>query len=293
MLAWVQSLMDEFKADPLLDEILINGVSALVKVRGQGSEVARAPFEDALLFERSIQDLAFQNNLRMDPLKPCCGGALFYKEADMKLRWHGILRSACPHGPLFSLRRHRFEAVSSRDFLGFHGEALSVVVEALRANTPIFVGGATGSGKTSFLSAILYEYCKKERIVFLEQYEEILLRSKLWVSLNPIESSRDGEGGVTFDTLFAEVLRMRPDRIVLGEARGKSEGRVLKNALLTGHGGVLCSFHVDKVSRALERLLHLMGSECEKLLFERNPLLLMLRRGAPPQLVCVSFLSDL
>ena len=291
-MTWIDRLVRFFVEDEAVDEILVNGSENLVLIKGVRREIHESPFEDPSIMERAIQDLAFSLGLRADPLKPYVGGALSFGKFRLFLRWHSILRSACPDGPILSLRRHRFDSIGLMSFGEWSPPYRRSLDLAFEEDRPVIVMGPTGSGKTSMISAILYEYCSQERVVILEQYSEISRRSLLWVCLNSLEKERDGSGGLDFESLFSEVLRMRPDRIVLGEARGSSEGKALLNCLIAGQGGALSSIHCDDIEKGRLRLASMMGPEAGSILVERNPLYVMMARGNPPKILSMASEGD-
>lgn len=290
---WISELTALFYEDSCLDEILINGTNSLVEVRGDRSVVLDAPFKDSNDFEKTLQKFAFGFGLRLDPFRPCLGGSIDGPCLGMRFRWHIILKSICPMGPLFSLRRHRFDEISLTSFAGWNIVYRDMLENAIVQNIPVIIAGETGSGKTTFLSALLYEYCSDERVVFLEQYREISIRSRRWVSLHPLDGYDEGKCQISFQQIFSEVLRMRPDRIVLGEARGQDEGKALADCLLTGHGGVLSSVHIDHEKHIFKRLRYIVGDQHEGLLVARDPLIVMMDRGNPPKISSMTSLMDL
>lgn len=124
--------------------------------------------------------------------------------------------------------------------------------EAVRARKTVLVSGGTSSGKTTFLSALLQEIHPSERLVLIEDTPELVLRHENAVGLVSVRGAL-GEARVTADDLLVASLRLRPDRIILGELRG-SEAFTFLRAINTGHPGSLTTIHADSPKRAVEQL---------------------------------------
>lgn len=137
---------------------------------------------------------------------------------------------------------------------GAHAAALSLAVQ-LRRN--ILVSGGTSSGKTSFLNALIREIPAKERLIFIEDTPELRMRHANAIGLLAARSGLREAASVTADELVAASLRMRPDRIILGELRGSEAGAFLR-AINTGHPGSVATIHADSPSGAVEQLTMLV-----------------------------------
>ena len=137
----------------------------------------------------------------------------------------------------------------------------SFLRDRVRAGESVLVAGATGSGKTTLLSDLISEIPPQERILALEDTPELFPRHPHFLSLISRPPNADGFGEITLRTLLKQTLRMRPDRIVLGECRG-DEVLELVQALNTGHRGALCTLHANSPRDALRRveLLCLLAS---------------------------------
>lgn len=288
----VEKLVDRFLRDPCLDEILVNGCRSLVEVRGDQRMLESSPWAGASKLERQIQEFAFSCGIRIDPLLPSAGGVYSGGSGEMLLRWHGLLRSVTPYGPVLSLRRHRLELISLHDFSGWSLGIRKKIEEALKHESPIFVMGPTGSGKTTFLAGILKEYCGDERVIILEHYSEIPHISAHWLSLVARPKNREGAGQLGVQDLFSEVLRLRPDRVVVSEVRTRGEAEALLDCLLAGHKGAVTTVHVDDLRFAKDRLLGMMEADHASFLEARNPLLILMKRGEPPGVSMVQWLSE-
>lgn len=185
---------------------------------------------------------------RLDLSHPTAGGSF---STGALYRWQAVLPPAGKE-PLFTLRRHRFEQLECQHF-AMEPDLLPRIEVALTEGVPIFVCGATGSGKSSFLNAVLKHFCLHERLFLLEDSRELQCQSPLWTSL----SSVGHNDRYSLPQLFSSVLRLRPERIVIGELRG-AELSVLLQALYSGHRGVLATVHVGREQDLLMRLLQLL-----------------------------------
>jgi pilus assembly protein CpaF len=272
-------------SDARVDEILINGTRGLFVSRGGPSfQEAPSPFDDALVMTRWIQELAMRQGTRLDPLEPASGGSL----EQGRFRWHAVLPPISQDGPIFSLRRHRMETLTLGDF-EFDDQFLTSLERLLRERRSVVVCGPTGAGKTSILAALLREYAARERVVVLEDVPEIASISTSWIRLCARRASVEGQGAITLERLLAEALRLRPDRLVVGEIRGPEAAPFLQ-AMLSGHDGALTTIHAGSAEEAFERLALLASQaipEARALLRhlrEQNKLaVLVMTRGCPPR----------
>lgn len=262
-----------------LDEILIDGSANKWAVKHSLRTSHPAPFACARQFQDWIQDLAFSQGLRIDPLHPCEGG-----ELEGGFRWHGILPPACPDGPLFSLRQHRFSALNSADFFR-DAVTRDEVRKSWMDNRPMVICGKTGSGKTTLLVSLLKEWAFAERVLILETLQEIPRLAPPWVRLVARAPNQEGLGGLSLDLLLQNALRMLPDRIVVGEMRQR-EATVFFHACQTGHAGVLSTLHAATPRAAKARLTALLAESsgipwesAAQALEELNPTLVFLGSG--------------
>jgi type IV secretion system protein VirB11 len=133
-----------------------------------------------------------------------------------------------------------------------NGDIAGVLAEAVRARKNILISGGTSTGKTTFLNALLREIPREERLIFIEDTPELQIRHPNAVGLVAARS-RLGESEVSTNDLVAASLRMRPDRIILGELRGE-EAYAFLRAVNTGHPGSMTTIHADSAERAVEQI---------------------------------------
>ncbi|WP_226531508.1 TadA family conjugal transfer-associated ATPase [Microbacterium paraoxydans] len=247
--------------DDTVTDVFVNGTTGLFVDRGGGAEPA-TPWRAS---EREVRDLAVAlvglGGRHLDDQAPCVDVRLA-----SGIRVHAVLAPVSTTGTALSIRLPRVRAadLSALESLGAFEERqrawlLSLVVD--RAN--ILITGGTGTGKTTLLSALLSEVPPAERIVTIEDVAELRPRHPHHVALEARQANLEGAGGITLARLVRESLRMRPDRLVVGECRGE-EVRELLSALNTGHDGGAGTMHASglrDVPARLEALGALAGMD--------------------------------
>lgn len=243
-------------------DLFVNGESGLWIDSGQGA-VRNATW---IITERQLRDLATgliaRGGRHLDEATPCVDVRL----AD-GIRVHAVLPPASSTGTLLSIRLPAarppsFDALIAAGLCAAQSgagetERSSVVAERLQLAVSnrenILITGATGSGKTTLLAALLAEAPHGERIVVIEDVAELRINHPHVVALECRQPNLEGAGGLGLDTLLREALRMRPDRLVLGECRG-AEIRELLGALNTGHDGGAGTLHANSLVAVPARL---------------------------------------
>jgi len=176
----------------------------------------------------------------IDELHPC---------ADVKIgdgiRVHAVLAPACTTGAAVSIRMPRprplgFDELTAAGLCS--ARVAETLRDAVRRRCNVLITGGTGTGKTTVLGALLDLSAPEERIITIEDVAELRLRHEHWVALEARQANSEGVGSLSLDRLLREALRMRPDRIVLGECRG-GEITTLLTALNTGHDGGAGTLH--------------------------------------------------
>lgn len=185
-------------------------------------------------------------------------------------RLHVAMASNVTTSTLISIRNPLSMQVSSaQDPFDRWGKAFEILHLALSQKQTGLICGATGSGKTTLIRDLLSTLPMNERIIILEDTQEIPLFRPSWISLTACPPNPDGFGEISLRTLVKQSLRMRPDRIVLGECRGEEVLDFLQ-ALFTGHAGSLGTLHAHSCRdaiRRLELLTHLGGHALPRTLF--------------------------
>ena len=240
-----------YLADPAVTDVFVNGAHDLWVDRGDGPE--RMPAES--LDEAAVRQLAVQlvalGGRHLDEASPAVDARLLDG-----IRVHAVLPPISPRGTLLSIRvpnRTPF-TVAQLDGLGFFDVVpVGPVVALVAARANLLVTGAAGSGKTTLLAALLSEADEGERIVAIEDVAEVRVQHPHFVSLEARQPNLEGAGGLGLARLLREALRMRPDRLVLGECRGE-EIRELLGALNTGHDGGAGTLHANSLGDVPARL---------------------------------------
>ena len=243
--------LEPLLGDPDVDEVMVNGPGAVwVERRGQveRTDVAFATDEDV---RHAIERILAPLGRRVDEAEPLCDARL-----PDGSRVNVVIPPLALDGPILTIRRFRRHGFSDADLveLGTWSPPLrDFLAKAVRAHLSILVSGGTGSGKTTTLNALSAFVPAGERIVTIEDTAELRLQQPHVVRLEARPPSVEGRGEVTIRRLVRNALRMRPDRIVVGEVRGP-EALDMLSAMSTGHDGSLCTVHAGSPAEALRRL---------------------------------------
>jgi pilus assembly protein CpaF len=243
--------LEELLADPAVEEVMVNGPDAVYVERQGRIERAGVAFADEEALRNAIERILAPLGRRVDELSPM---------ADARLsdgsRVNVVIPPLSVDGPVVSIRRFGAnrpgpgELVELGTLTRDQHDALEGAVVARRS---ILVSGGTGSGKTTLLNALSAFVDAGERIVTIEDAAELRLQQPHVVRLESRPAGIEGRGEVTVRDLVRNALRMRPDRIVIGEVRGP-EALDLLTALNTGHDGALSTVHASSPGDALVRL---------------------------------------
>jgi len=275
-------------ADPQVDELLVNGLAGLWLVAGGHTSRGTTPFNSLETMVVWLSELARRHGLRLDPLCGSAGGTL----EGHAYRWHCVLPPLSQDGPLLAIRRHRFSEVSLANFTA-DPKSLSALLAAAKSRAHLLIVGPTGSGKSTLLAALLREFALNERVVLVESLSELPTPSPCSVRLLERQANLEQVGAVSLTRLVHEALRLRPDRLVIGEIRSHEAAAYLE-ALLSGHLGVMTTLHASSVGDALARLSLLArgaGWTAAPLGWDGVPLVVaVLERGARPRLAEVASL---
>lgn len=251
-------------ADGEVTDLFVNGMSGLWVDRGRGAVLDRswrAPSEQALR-ELAVRIIA-AGGRHLDDATPC---------VDVRIgdgiRVHAVLPPVSVAGTVISIRAPRATQISFDDLVQagfFFDGGADIVRAALASRSNLLISGAGGSGKTTLLGALLGQADPADRLVVIEDVSELRIAHPHVVQLETRQANIEGAGQVTLAQLVRESLRMRPDRLVLGECRG-AELRELLSALNTGHDGGAGTLHANSladVPARLEALGALAGMSAE------------------------------
>ena len=243
--------LEELLADPAVEEVMVNGADCVYVERGGRIEPTQVRFGSERALRDAIERILAPLGRRVDELSPMADARL----ADGS-RVNVIIPPLAVDGPALSIRRFT-AARPDPDQLVASGtltaELRDLLATAVRERRSILISGGTGSGKTTLLNALSAHIDPAERVVTIEDAAELRLRQPHVVRLESRPASVEGRGEVTIRDLLRNALRMRPDRIVIGEVRG-SESLDLLTALNTGHDGALSTVHANSPEDALRRL---------------------------------------
>lgn len=256
--------------DPDISDILVTGPHEIWVDGVQGLQRTTVRFPDEEAVRRLAQRLALAAGRRLDDAQPFVDGWLPEGSVRGRIRLHAVLPPVAADGTCLSLRVLRpaaHDLDSLRRLDTFDDEGLRLLRALVQKRAAFLVSGATGTGKTTLLAALLGEVSVGERIVAVEDVGELHPSHPQFVRLTSRPPNVEGAGEVTLRELVRQALRMRPDRLVVGEVRGQEVVQLL-NALNTGHDGGAGTVHANsptEVPARLEALAALGGLSREAL----------------------------
>jgi pilus assembly protein CpaF len=241
--------LEPLLSDPAVDEVMVNGPDQVYVERGGRLEPTGVRFEGEGELLHAIERILAPLGRRVDEASPLCDARL-----PDGSRVNVVISPLSLAGPCVTIRRFRREGFSLRELVA-RGTLPAAVAEFLAlcvaARASVLVSG--GSGKTTTLNALSGAIPGEERMVTIEDAAELRLRQRHVVRLEARPANLEGRGEVTIRQLVRNALRMRPDRIVVGEVRGP-EALDMLQALNTGHDGSLTTVHASSPADALRRL---------------------------------------
>jgi len=238
-------------ADPAVEEVMVNGPGRVYVERGGRIEATDIAFADEEELRNAIERILAPLGRRVDELSPMVDARL----ADGS-RVNVVIPPLALDGPLVSIRRFGARRPGPEELVELGtltAQRRRLLERAVRTRRSILVSGGTGSGKTTLLNALSSFVGPEERVVTIEDAAELRLQQPHVVRLESRPAGVEGRGEVSIGDLLRNALRMRPDRIVIGEVRG-AEALDLLTALNTGHDGALSTVHANSPADALSRL---------------------------------------
>jgi len=238
-------------ADPAVTDVLVNGPTDVWVERGGSIERANVRFASAAAVAAMVQRVVAPLGLRVDESRPWVNARLPGGE-----RFHAVLPPLAPDGPVVTIRTFARRRLELGDLIdrGALEEATAQLLEAMvAAGIAIAVSGATGTGKTTLLNVLAAAIPARERIVTIEDVAELRLPGPHVVRLEARPPNVEGRGEVPLRELVRNALRMRPDRIVVGEVRGPEVLDMLQ-AANTGHRGLMTTLHAGSPEEVPARL---------------------------------------
>lgn len=240
-----------FVSDPAVTDILVNGPRKVWVERFGRLEPVHAPFQDEAHLLRIIERIAGRVGRRIDAASPM---------VDLRLpdgsRVHATLPPVTPDGPTLSIRRFGARRLEAADLVktGSFSPTMSDALEAfVLGRRNILISGGTGAGKSTLLGVLAAHIPASERVITIEDTLELQLDHPHWVRMESRPANVEGRGELTARDLVRNSLRMRPDRVIVGEVRG-AEALDMLQAMNTGHEGSLGTIHANSPRDALARL---------------------------------------
>jgi pilus assembly protein CpaF len=263
--AVVESVMDELVGlgplepllkDPTVSDVLVNGCERVFVERAGKLVPVDVRFRDDRHLTHTIQRIVARIGRRIDESSPMVDARL-----PDGSRVNAVIPPLAIDGPALSIRRFGSRPLSAQDLVrngAISPEMLDYLYSAVRARRTILITGGTGAGKTTLLNALSSFIPTDERIITVEDAAELRLDQPHVVRLESRPQNLEGKGEVSIRDLVRNALRMRPDRIVVGEVRG-AEVLDMLQAMNTGHEGSLSTIHANNTRDAVSRLTTMLG----------------------------------
>jgi pilus assembly protein CpaF len=243
--------LEPFLQDPTVTEVMVNGSDQLFIERAGRIEETEASFLDDAHLLRIIDRIVSQVGRRIDEASPMVDARL-----PDGSRVNAIIPPLALSGPSLTIRKFSRNALTLEDLVGLGSiseQTADFLAQCVRGKLNILISGGTGTGKTTLLNAVSAYVPGEERIVTIEDAAELRLLQRHVVSLESRPPNVEGGGEVRIRDLVRNALRMRPDRIIVGEVRGPETLDMLQ-AMNTGHDGSLTTVHANSARDALHRL---------------------------------------
>jgi len=263
--AFVGTLVDEMTGlgpleplmrNPDINDILINGPkNCFAEIKGVLQPI-EIPFKDEAHLLRIVNKIVAAVGRRIDESNPMCDARM----ADGS-RFNAAIRPIAIDGPLVSIRKFSKNKLSLERLVGFNALApqMAVVLQhAVSARMTTLISGGTGTGKTTMLNALSAFISPKERVLTIEDAAELALQIPHVGRMETRPANNEGNGEVRQRDLVKNALRMRPDRVILGECRGEEAFDMLQ-AMNTGHEGSMATIHANTPRDAISRLEQMLG----------------------------------
>ena len=243
--------LEPLLSDPSVDEVMVNGPGEVYVERAGRLRRTGVSFAGEVELMHAIERVLAPLGRRVDEASPLCDARL-----PDGSRVNVVIPPLSLSGPCLTVRRFRHAGFSLRDLVAggtLPGDVAELLALCVAARAAVLVSGGTGSGKTTTLNALSGAIPGEERIVTIEDAAELRLRQRHVVRLESRPPNLEGRGEVTIRQLVVNALRMRPDRIVVGEVR-VPEALDMLQALNTGHDGSLTTVHANSPADALRRI---------------------------------------
>lgn len=250
-------ILQDLLEDDAVTEVMVNGTENIFYEKGGRLYKSDRHFLSEERLNDVIQQIAGEANRYVNESSPI---------ADARLsdgsRVNIVLKPVAVNGPILTIRKFPSEAITMSRLVRLGSlthDAAAFIKKLVEAKYNIFVSGGTGAGKTTFLNAMSDYIPKEERIITIEDNAELQIQGvENLVCLEARGANLEGEGGVTIRDLIRSALRMRPDRIIVGEVRGEETVDMISSAMLNGHSGSMSTGHANNPVDMLHRLETMM-----------------------------------
>ncbi len=242
--------------DPSISDVLVNGHDRVFVERNGKLVQVDIRFRDDRHLIHTIQRMVARVGRRIDESSPMCDARL-----PDGSRVNAIIPPLALDGPTLSIRRFGTSPLTCQELVQSNAcsqEMMNYLAYAVRSRCTILIAGGTGAGKTTMLNALSSFLPPTERILTVEDAAELRLAQPHVVRLEARPPNLEGKGEVTIRDLVRNALRMRPDRIIVGEVRG-AEVLDMLQAMNTGHEGSLATIHANSAEDAIGRLMTMLG----------------------------------
>ena len=254
-------ILEELIADSSVTEIMVNGINDIFIERNGSITKWDRHFDSEEKLRSVIQQIVAKSNRFVNEASPIVDARL-----DNGARVNVVMNPVAINGPILTIRRFPDDPISMKDLIGFASitpEAADFLKKIVISGYNIFVSGGTGSGKTTFLNALSEFIPRDERVITIEDSAELQIKGiDNLVRLETRNANVEGLKEISIRDLIKSSLRMRPDRIIVGEIR---DGAALDflSAANTGHDGSLCTGHANSAKDMLSRIetMVLMGMD--------------------------------
>ena len=244
-------ILQELLEDPAVTEIMVNGTRAIFYEKGGRLYRWDKRFASTARLEDLIQRIVAGVNRAVNTASPIVDARL-----EDGSRVNVVLPPAAPDGPILTIRRFSASVMTLERLVeagSLTKEAADFLAEQVRCGRNLFISGGTGSGKTTLLNALSFCIPEEERVVTIEDSLELQLSIENLVRLEVRNENLQGKGAIGIRDLIRTALRMRPDRLIVGEVRGP-EALDMLQAMNTGHDGSLSTGHGNSPQEMLSRM---------------------------------------
>lgn len=250
-------ILQDLIEDDSITEIMVNGTENIFYEKGGRLYRTDRHFISEERLCDVIQQIVGETNRYVNESSPVVDARL--RDGS---RVNVVLKPVAVNGPIMTIRKFPSEAITMEQLIRMGSltrEAAEFIRQLVEAKYNIFVSGGTGAGKTTFLNAMSDYIPKEERIITIEDNAELQIQGvDNLVRLEARGANLEGEGEVTIRDLIRSALRMRPDRIIVGEVRGEETVDMISSAMLNGHSGSMSTGHANNPADMLHRLETMM-----------------------------------